>query len=344
MLQKLNLIFLSPVKVRRFLKLTIITPIAESLLTRILPVKHRLQGLVPETKILPMKNQNKPINMKSGLYFFIAALFFLTNSCKSQSENKEITDLSNCIRVIDNISYGTGESKSWKLDMAIPLDSVDGLLPAIVIVHGGGWNAGSKQAPVYRALLMDYALQGYITVSVEYRFINEASFPACIQDVKCAVRWLKAHSEEYNVDTNRIGIFGHSAGAHLAMMVAMSSSNKELEGDGGWNNHTSNVASLVAASTPTQVVPRFSNVKEYWPVNYINTKLIPTFIIHGTKDEIVPVEPVDVFVDSLKMAGAKDLNYLRVEGGNHGVAYEFNLDVTRPAMDAFFKRTLKRNK
>jgi len=67
----------------------------------------------------------------------------------------------------------------------------------------------------------------------------------------------------------------------------------------------------------------------------------PTLIIHGTEDKIVPVESMDNFVEKLKEAGMEDITYIRIEGGNHGVAYEFHLDVTKPAMDAFFKRTLK---
>lgn len=263
-------------------------------------------------------------------------------SCKSRinkNTEKQIKGIS--IKVIDNIPYRAGKSDAWKLDMAIPLSNGDTPFPVIVIVHGGGWRAGSKQVPVYRALLMDYALQGYVTVSVEYRLLDEAPFPACIEDVKCAVRWLRAHADEYNIDPDRIGVFGHSAGAHLAMMLAMSSSNKELEGDGGWNEYSSKVNAVAGGSTPTQIVPWVSDNKDFWPVSYIAADIPPTLIIHGTKDEIVPVEPVDEFVEALKQAGMEDITYLRIVDGNHGVAYEFKLDITRPVMDAFFERTLK---
>jgi dipeptidyl aminopeptidase/acylaminoacyl peptidase len=77
-------------------------------------------------------------------------------------------------------------------------------------------------------------------------------------------------------------------------------------------------------------------------VNYISAGLPPILIIHGSKDEIVPVESADDFVKKLKQAGNEDITYLKIEDGNHGVAYEFNLDLTRPAMDAFFERTLKK--
>ena len=127
------------------------------------------------------------------------------------------------VKVTSDVPYCT-DSPSQVLDIAEPVNfGSEGLRPAIVIIHGGGWSAGSKSDPVYRNLLMDYALQGYVTVSVEYRFTQEAPFPACIQDVKCAVRWLKAHAKELRVDTERIGVTGHSAGAHLSLMVGVSS-------------------------------------------------------------------------------------------------------------------------
>lgn len=274
---------------------------------------------------------------------FVLVLIIFFNSCNNVKTQKTEAGIpAGSIRVIDDIPYRSGESDAWKLDMAMPLNKGDEPFPAIVIVHGGGWRAGSKQVPVYRALLMDYALQGYVTVSVEYRLIDEAPFPACIQDVKCAVRWLRAHATEYHVDPGRIGAFGHSAGAHLALMLAMSSDNKGLEGDGGWDDYSSKVHAVVGGSTPTRAVPFASENNHYWPVGNISADLPPMLLIHGTEDEIVPVRSVDDFVDNLKKAGMEDITYLRIEGGNHGVAYEFELDNTRPAMDAFFERTLKK--
>lgn len=104
--------------------------------------------------------------------------------------------------------------------------------PAIIIIQGDKFYDGSKDDKVYEALMLDYASQGYVALSVDYRLFREARIPACIEDVKCAVRWLKANAEKYNVNTNRIGAYGHSAGGAMALMLALSSDNKELEGDG----------------------------------------------------------------------------------------------------------------
>ncbi len=253
-------------------------------------------------------------------------------------------DSLNRIKVIDDIPYREGESESWKLDLASPVNFGEKPMPAIVIIHGGGWRSGSKQVNVYRSMLIDFAFQGYVAISVEYRFTDEAPFPACIEDVKCAVRWLRAHAKELNVNTDRIGAFGHSAGAHLAVMLAVSSENKNLEGDGGWNGYSSKINAVVGGSTPVQLdrerAGNWDNT-EYWPVGYISANVVPMLIIHGSGDKTVNVASVDKYVENLKASGASDVTYLRIEGGNHGVAYDESLDVTNPAIDKFFARTLK---
>jgi acetyl esterase/lipase len=273
----------------------------------------------------------------------------VTNACRSpdgigakQADTPQTPPAVKRLTVIDDIAYRQGASKAWRLDLAMPEGlGNDELLPAIVIVHGGGWRAGSKRDKVYRDLLQDYAMQGYVTVSVEYRLTSEASFPACIEDIKCAVRWLRAHADKYHVDPDRIGAFGHSAGAHLVMMLAMCPPSAGLEGDGGWDNYSSMVNAVVAGSTPTQVLGRGLTNAKWVPMTYVSADVPPILLIQGTADRIVPVETVDEFVEALKKAGAKDVTYIRIEGGNHGVAYDQSLDVTKSAMDQFFERALK---
>jgi len=246
------------------------------------------------------------------------------------------------LTIIDDIPYRSGPSKSWKLDLAMPENFGGNLHPALVIIHGGGWQAGSKQDRAYRSLLLDYAAKGYTAVSVEYRFLKEAPFPACIEDVKCAVRWLKAHASQYQVDTSRIGVYGHSAGAHLALMLALVPASAGMEGDGGWNEYTSTVTAVAGGSTPTLLPSRFgADSLKYSPVTYINAAAPPILLMHGTADNVVKVETADAFVEKIKKAGAKDITYERIQTGNHGVVYESYLDRTMSAMSKFFDRTLQ---
>lgn len=246
--------------------------------------------------------------------------------------------------VTSDIPYRPGESKSWVLDIAEPVNfGGEGLRPAIVIIHGGGWRAGSKHHPVYRDLLIDYALQGYVTLSVGYRFDQEAAFPACIEDVKCAIRWLKAHAKELRVDPERIGAYGHSAGGHLSLMLGVSAGNSELEGDGPWKEYSSSVTCAAGGAPPTEIgrpSSPWSQHPEWWPIGYFTATSSPLLICQGTEDPVVKVELVDSFVEKMRAAG-KEVEYIRIPGG-HGVAYEHGLDVTKPAMDAFFEKYLKK--
>lgn len=279
--------------------------------------------------------------MRKTLCTIVAALLALAPMASaqpgmSQSSEKKIT-------VTSDIRYRDGQSQSWFLDLAEPEQVPGGgLRPAIVIVHGGGWAFGSKSDQVYRDLLISYALQGYVTISVEYRFVQEAPMPACIEDVKCAVRWLKAHADKYQVDPERIGVYGHSAGAHLSLMIGVSSDNKDLEGDGPWKEYSSRVACVAAGSPPTEIgnpSSPWSEHPEWWPIGYFGKTTSPMLLLQGIDDAVVKVNLTDDFVNKMTAAGA-DIEYVRIHG-HHGVAFDLNLNVTRPAMDNFFERYLK---
>lgn len=279
--------------------------------------------------------------MAKRLLSFALASVAMAISMSAQPGVAETTEKK--VIVTSDIRYREGQSQAWYLDIAEPEQTPDtGLRPAIVIIHGGGWAFGAKDDPVYRDLLMYYALQGYVTLSVEYRFTQEAPMPACIEDVKCAVRWLKAHADMYKVDPERIGVYGHSAGAHLSLMVGVSSDNKELEGDGPWQEYSSRVACVAAGSPPTEIgnpASPWSEHPEWWPIGYFSDKASPMLLLQGIDDAVVKVHLTDDFVNKMTAAGA-DVEYVRIHG-HHGVAFDLHLNVTRPAMDNFFARYLK---
>ncbi|HYQ56489.1 MAG TPA: alpha/beta hydrolase [Draconibacterium sp.] len=279
--------------------------------------------------------------LKLSVVMFLAVLFF---SCNSASEQKSAPEAAtpeyNTITVTKNIPYRTGDSDSWKLDMAMPANFGAEIRPALVIVHGGGWAGGSKDVDVYQEMMIQYAELGYVTINVEYRLTGEAPFPACIEDVKCAVRWLRAHADEYRVDPNRIGSYGHSAGAHLSLMLAMVPESAGLEGDGGWDEYSSVVNCAGAGSPPTELGRGGEMSKtEWWPIGYISGDHPPLFLIQGDKDPVVRPELTEDFVAKMEAAEA-DIKYMKLEG-EHGVAYDQQLRVTRPALEEFFAEHLK---
>lgn len=248
------------------------------------------------------------------------------------------------IKITFDVPYRSG-SKACVLDIAQPVDGTTDMRPAIVFIHGGAWSAGSKSDPVFREQMIEYAQKGYVTLSVEYRFNQETAFPACIQDVKCAIRWLKAHAEEFRVDTARIGCTGHSAGGHLALMMAVSSDNPDLEGDGPWREYSSKVACAVGGAPPTEIgnpnIP-WSKHPEWWPIGYIKAGQPPLLLLQGDKDPLVKPHLTDDYVSKMRKAGS-NVDYIRIEG-NHDVAYNKGLEFTRPATEAFFARHLKNDR
>jgi len=247
----------------------------------------------------------------------------------------------NSIKVVRDIPYRAGDSNAWRLDLAMLAAQPGELRPALVIVHGGGWREGSRNVDVFQKMMTDYAKKGYVTVNIDYRLTGEAPFPACIEDVKCAVRWLRAHAGEYQVDPERIGAYGHSAGAHLALMLAMAPKSAGLEGDGGWNEYSSLVNAVAAGSPPTELgrdVPMAK--REWWPVGYIGGDHPPMLLIQGGTDRIVRPELTEDFVEKMKAKGAH-VQYLKIDGAGHSVAYDQSLEVTDPVIEGFLAKHLK---
>ncbi len=245
------------------------------------------------------------------------------------------------VKVELNIAYREG-NEAWRLDLAEPKQASSSPRPAIVFVHGGGWAGGDKRAANFIGPAIQYAAKGYVTISVNYRL--DRDILPCVQDVKCAVRWLRAHSKKYNIDPKRIGAYGNSAGAHLVTMLGLSHSESKLEGDGPWREFSSGVQAVVASATPT--LPTFGSAsnevkKLVAPMTYVSAVSPPMLLFHDQGDRTVPVANSDGFVEALKKAGAKDITYKRYNNkSGHGV-FGRNAKETTPLMEAFFARTLK---
>ncbi len=136
------------------------------------------------------------------------------------------------------VPLSDGSSDILKMDIYQDLNQKDPG-PCIVYYFGGGWMWGEykqiTQRAVYIRELIRLVEKGYTIVSPAYRLASQAPFPACIHDSKAVIRFLKANAEKYHIDPERIGVFGNSAGGHLAAMVAMSSGDNSIEGDVGGN-------------------------------------------------------------------------------------------------------------
>ncbi|MEM9280450.1 MAG: SMP-30/gluconolactonase/LRE family protein [Verrucomicrobiota bacterium] len=148
-----------------------------------------------------------------------------------------------------DLTYAQYGTRKMLADIFVPPG--DGPFPAAIILHGGGWHSGDKMK--FRAMGLELARRGYVTMAVAYRLSEEARFPANIHDCHAAVRYLRANAADYHVDPDRIGVVGGSAGAHLAGLLATTADVPELQGEGGNPGVSSAVQAAVVMSGPMEI-------------------------------------------------------------------------------------------
>ena len=263
------------------------------------------------------------------------------------------------VELRENISYREGNEK-WKLDLVLPKNPEENLCPVVVFIHGGGWRNGDKSSGVFREYPLEYASRGYVCASINYRLVDECTILDCIADCKCAVRWLRAHAEEFSIDVNNFGAYGNSAGAHLVAMLGLSSTQDELEGDGPHHEYSSTVQAVCCSATPTNFrlwgeevrsgggraaalfgVDNAEQVMELAsPVTYVTSHSPPFLMVHGTADKTVPVQQSDDLNKLFQEHESQDVTYLRIDGAGHGV-FRQHASETVPAMHEFFDRVLR---
>lgn len=260
------------------------------------------------------------------------------------------------IELRENVVYGKAGDQELTLHLARPKNAAE-KLPALAYIHGGGWRGGNKD--IHKADIVAAAERGYLAVSIGYRLVPTARFPAQVEDVKCAIRWLRAHASELSIDPGRVGAIGFSAGAHLSLLLGTMDSTDGLEGDSGWSDQPSKVQAVVAYFGPTNFVgvsfpitsrqlvvdflggPEAEQAEHYRqasPLTYVNSGDAPTLIFHGTADILVPYDQAL----SLGTALAKARVPGRVEmmlGAGHGWGSEETAR-TRTAGFEFFAEHL----
>lgn len=227
------------------------------------------------------------------------------------------------VRTEPDVTFARPGDETLKLDMALPAKG-DGPFPAVVCLHGGGWVGGSRKQ--LTGTIDVLAKQGYVAVAPDYRVAPKHPWPACVEDCKAAVRWLRANAGTYRIDPDRIGVVGLSAGGHLACMLGVTDPSDGLEGTGGHADKSSAVRVVVSFSGPTDLTaeelwtdevlsknlkPLFGGgpaekrdlYRQASPVHYAPKRPPAMLLVHGAQDKSVPARQAGALADKVRGLG-----------------------------------------
>jgi acetyl esterase/lipase len=246
-----------------------------------------------------------------------------------------------------DVCYGTVSGHPLLLDIYEPGEYSSGLLPAVILIHGGGWISFDKST--MQTMGMFLARSGFVAFSIDYRLFHEKEnlWPAQLDDVQRAVRWIRANAAKYSVDPQHVGAFGHSAGAQLAALLGMEDTRDNS--DPALAKYSSKVQAVVDVSGPTDFTAHndpdaigfltaffggdYAQHAKVWqgasPAFHAAKDVAPFLIIHGTQDESVPLAQAQELADKLKQAGAavkfvtvEDVHTFRTPEARRRLAFE----------------------
>lgn len=266
-----------------------------------------------------------------------------------------------------DVTYCTPEGVALKMDLYYPPKS-DQPSPAAVFVHGGGWTQGDKSGGNLIPFA-DLASQGFLVAAVNYRLAPKYKFPAMIQDVKCAVRFLRANAASLNLNPNKIGAWGGSAGGHLVALLGTTDAGAGFDANGTFSggehaDQSSRVQAVVDMFGPADLTVLFEGANprimqtvfsasgnqdalaaKSSPVTYISKDDPPFLILQGEKDTLVPPSQSQEFYDRLKAAGVP-ATLVMVKNAGHGFvptggAISPSRDELVKMIGEFFKKNLK---
>ncbi len=265
-----------------------------------------------------------------------------------------------------DVEYSRPDGKPLLLDLHVP----DGAGPfaAVIVVHGGGFDQGTKRSYVTPALDV-LTKAGFAWFSIDYRLAPAYKFPEPVDDVNNAIRWVKKNAATYRIDPAKIALLGESAGAYLVTYAATHETPEtklaatvdfygpvdyakqvELRRDHperfdmvSANRHTANGGGARYFGVDTVDAAGMARLHEISPITAVHKGMAPFLIIHGTADNQVAFEESPAMCEAMKKAG-DSCDLIRVEGGGHGMSsWEKSAEMQRwkPEMTEWLRKTLK---
>jgi acetyl esterase len=231
----------------------------------------------------------------------------------------------------EDVVYGRIHGAGLLADVAYPQSKKK--LPAIISVHGGRWVGGHKRDGS-TIKVEQWAGFGFYAMSIDYRLKNCSPAPACYQDFQCAIRYVHAHAEQYNIDTRRIFLIGQSAGGHLVSLAA-TLGDGPFPRTGGWETASNDFRAAISVAaaydlptldwgalwTPPGIAPDAARAQAS-PNRHITKQSKPLLIMHSDNDRSVPIANALIMVEALEKAGAQHTFHRYPEMGHMGINQE----------------------
>jgi acetyl esterase/lipase len=309
--------------------------------------------------------------MKGYITLSLLLCIAIFTNCKKSNTQDIVPEIIPARMSYPDLAYAT-QHVAQKLDLYLP--ATKGPYPIVLLIHGGGWVSGDKQGYKTGQILEALLSRGYAVAAINYRLSGVAKYPAQIQDVKAAVRWVRANAVKYKINSDKIGAWGSSAGGHLTALLATSGGINALEDFSlSDSNQSSTIQAAVDWFGPTdflqmdaQTVAQncgigghdFANSPESMlmgfaiqtqpekvqlanPITYISNDDPPMYIAHGMNDCTVPRGQSQILYDAIvatKGSTGVKLNLLSASG--HGTG-QFETAATVALMIDFLDQYLK---
>lgn len=298
----------------------------------------------------------------------IILFLFLSFSIFATERDRRDEDLLNLdkikIKYLD-VPYAT-LSSAQKMDIFLP-ENKKGPFSTIVFIHGGAWMRGDKRFQLTNPIL-EALKRGYAAVTINYRLSNEAIFPAAIEDAKASIRFLRGNAKKYNLNSDKIFVFGRSAGANLAALIGTTNKTKKFDNPNlGYKDFSSEVSGVIAFYPPCNLltmdkeldelglleekdfhsnpnspaskymggalIETSEKVAENNPITYISKDIPPFFVAHGTMDRTVPFTQSVLLVNALYKNSKKTTIFIPGVGFRHGDPRFFTPQFLNPMFD-----------
>jgi len=265
-----------------------------------------------------------------GMIGVVRAQMGRVGAPQTTAPQPEISPQNARVSIQQDVPYGIVNGHSLLLDIYIPGEHSSTWRPAVVLIHGGTWMGGEKGT--MRGMASFLARSGFVAFAVDYRLFNgkENLWPAQLDDVQRAVRWIRANAAKYGVNPDNIGAFGHSAGAQLAALLGME--NTRDNSDPLLAKYSSRVQAVVDVSGPSDFTTDPDADRDAFLSSFFGATLVqhgeiwrdaspafhvakndaPFLIFHGTLDNEVPIAQSQELADKLKQA-AVPVKFVKVK-------------------------------